>query len=80
MTLIGFACSCDNHSVRVGVARCKRCNGTEVVTPDGTACVPRRCVKDAAGRLNCRKCPADYIVGNYKTRSSILNNEVIDIR
>ncbi|XP_046970407.1 meckelin-like [Vanessa cardui] len=57
----GFACSCEEHSVATNIARCKPCNITEVVSSDGTACVPRRC-QSSAGRMVCRKCPQDHIL------------------
>ncbi|CAH4029096.1 unnamed protein product [Pieris brassicae] len=39
---------------------CQPCNGTELISADGTTCVPRRCQK-SGGRVVCRKCPSDYI-------------------
>ncbi|XP_072942971.1 meckelin-like [Epargyreus clarus] len=57
----GFACSCEEHSVPVGSARCKPCNAVEMVSEDGLACVPRRC-QVSSGRIVCRKCPNDYIL------------------
>ncbi|CAH2235368.1 jg5936 [Pararge aegeria aegeria] len=56
----GFGCSCEEHSIPIGVNRCRPCNITEVVTSDGISCVPRRC-QSSAGRIACRKCPRDYI-------------------
>uniref|UniRef100_A0A2H1WW50 SFRICE_028223 n=1 Tax=Spodoptera frugiperda TaxID=7108 RepID=A0A2H1WW50_SPOFR len=56
----GFGCSCAEHSVPVGIGRCKPCNATEVVSADGYTCVPRRC-QNVSGRIACRKCPNDYI-------------------
>ncbi|CAH0696027.1 unnamed protein product [Spodoptera exigua] len=56
----GFGCSCADHSVPVGIGRCKPCNATEVVSADGHSCVPRRC-QNVSGRIACRKCPNDYI-------------------
>ncbi|XP_031765636.2 uncharacterized protein LOC113521805 [Galleria mellonella] len=56
----GFSCVCEEHSVSTGIARCKACNPTEVVSADGTACVPRKC-QNLSGRYVCRKCPNDYI-------------------
>ncbi|XP_050352298.1 meckelin-like [Nymphalis io] len=57
----GFACTCEEHSVATSIARCKPCNITEVVSSDGTTCVPRRC-QSSSGRIVCRKCPHDYIL------------------
>lgn len=59
---LGFGCSCAEHSVPVGIGRCKPCNATEVVSVDGDTCVPRRC-QNVSGRIACRKCPNDYITG-----------------
>ncbi|XP_022819611.1 meckelin-like [Spodoptera litura] len=56
----GFGCSCAEHSVPVGIGRCKPCNATEVVSADGYTCVPRRC-QNVSGRIACRKCPHDYV-------------------
>ncbi|KAJ8717410.1 hypothetical protein PYW08_005809 [Mythimna loreyi] len=56
----GFGCSCAEHSVPAGIHRCRPCNTTEVVSADGTACVPRRC-QNVSGRVACRKCPGDYV-------------------
>lgn len=61
---LGFACTCGEHSIAIGSARCKPCNMTEVVSSDGTMCVPRRC-QSSAGRTVCRKCPLDYLTGKY---------------
>ncbi|XP_048483890.1 uncharacterized protein LOC105391396 [Plutella xylostella] len=57
----GFSCTCSPGSRRESPARCLRCSSSEQLAADGGACVPRRCQKDAAGRVACRKCPADYI-------------------
>ncbi|CAG9795557.1 unnamed protein product [Diatraea saccharalis] len=56
----GFSCSCEENSIPVGIARCKQCNTTEVVSADGSSCVPRKC-QIANNRFICRKCPSDYI-------------------
>ncbi|KAG7301660.1 hypothetical protein JYU34_014634 [Plutella xylostella] len=57
----GFSCTCAAGSRWESPARCLRCSSSEQLAADGGACVPRRCQKDAAGRVACRKCPADYI-------------------
>ncbi|XP_053615163.1 meckelin-like isoform X2 [Plodia interpunctella] len=56
----GFSCVCDDHSVPNGPAKCRSCNATELVSSDGSACVPRRC-QNTSGKFVCRKCPSDYI-------------------
>ncbi|XP_038211400.1 meckelin-like [Zerene cesonia] len=56
----GFGCICAISSISVGTSKCKPCNSTELISEDGTTCVPRRCQK-SGGRVVCRKCPNDYI-------------------
>ncbi|KAJ0173981.1 hypothetical protein K1T71_010127 [Dendrolimus kikuchii] len=56
----GFGCACEEHSIPLGVIQCKACNATEVVSSDGTMCIPRRC-QNSPGKVVCRRCPADYI-------------------
>ncbi|XP_059059582.1 uncharacterized protein LOC131852862 [Achroia grisella] len=56
----GFSCVCEEHSVPSGIARCKTCSATEIVSDDGSTCVPRKC-QNLSGRYVCRKCPIDYI-------------------
>ncbi|GBP68599.1 hypothetical protein EVAR_83687_1 [Eumeta japonica] len=59
----GFGCVCDRQSVSEDISKCRKCNSTEIPTRDKTACVPRRCQKDKAGRLACRRCPTGYVSG-----------------
>ncbi|KAI5642942.1 meckelin (Transmembrane protein 67) domain-containing protein [Phthorimaea operculella] len=56
----GFSCSCAEHSIPIGINKCKPCHATELVSSNGLACVPRRC-QSANGKTVCRKCPMDYI-------------------
>ncbi|XP_014364580.2 uncharacterized protein LOC106715745 [Papilio machaon] len=56
----GLSCICENHSIVTVSGRCRACNVTEVVSADGSSCVPRRC-QASAGRVVCRRCPKDYI-------------------
>ncbi|CAG4947812.1 unnamed protein product [Colias eurytheme] len=56
----GFGCTCASGSIPFGISKCKPCNSTELISEDGTVCVPRRCQK-SGGRVVCRKCPNDYI-------------------
>ncbi|XP_060805719.1 uncharacterized protein LOC106137230 [Amyelois transitella] len=56
----GFSCACDDHSVPSGPAKCRACNATELVSSDGSTCIPRKC-QNTSGRFVCRKCPSDYI-------------------
>lgn len=70
-SVLGFGCSCAEHSVPIGIDHCRPCNATEVVSTDGTACVPRRC-QNVSGRVACRKCPGDYITGDVFCQSFYL--------
>ncbi|CAF4914568.1 unnamed protein product [Pieris macdunnoughi] len=56
----GFGCTCAPDSIQKSVNMCQPCNATELISADGTDCVPRRCQK-SGGRVVCRKCPAHYI-------------------
>ncbi|CAK1553032.1 unnamed protein product [Leptosia nina] len=58
--LDGFGCTCAADSIPKGISSCKQCNATELISADGTTCVPRRCQKSGS-RVVCRRCPNDYI-------------------
>lgn len=67
---LGFGCACDEHSVPHSFNSCKPCNATQVLSADGTSCVPRKC-QNTSGRFVCRKCPIDYISGKHFYVTSI---------